>query len=513
MNKTLFSWWLVVCFLISLCSAVSARMPNIIFIVADDLGYGDLGCYGQEKIRTPHIDRLAKEGMKFTAHYAGNAVCAPSRSVLMTGKHPGHTYIRNNRGMGKGPVIGKPEIEGQFPIPDDEVTLAEVLQDAGYVSGGFGKWGLGGPDSTGEPLRQGFDRWFGYNCQSVAHNFYPTYLWDDDRVIELDNPPFSAHDGFRDDEDPDDPASYKRFKGNEYSADLISDQALNFIRDNKEEPFFLYWPTTVPHVALQVPDDSLEEYIGEWNDPSYKGGKGYIPHFKPRAAYAAMITRMDRDIGRAMDLVSNLGLDDDTIFIVTSDNGATQGTHEGLAGTDGIFFNSNGGLRDGKGSLYEGGIRVPCIVRWKGHIVAGSVSHRTTGFEDWIPTLVELAGSGKAPQDIDGISFAPTLLGHSQPERPFLYREFPAYQGQQSIHVGHWKAIRQKLMPRGNAKPVIKTELYNLKDDLAETRDVSGEYREVVERLELLMNKNRTVSSEFPFPTLDAISLRSLPGN
>ena len=513
MNKFFSTWLLVVFLLVSLCSAVSARMPNVVFIVADDLGYGDLGCYGQEKIKTPHIDRMAKEGMKFTAHYAGNAVCAPSRSVLMTGKNPGHTYIRNNRGMGTGRVIGKPEIEGQFPLPDAEVTLAEVMQDAGYVTGGFGKWGLGGPDSTGEPLRQGFDRWFGYNCQAVAHNFYPTYLWDDDKVIELDNPPFSAHDGFRDDEDPDDPASYKRFEGNEYSADLISDQALNFIRDNKEKPFFLYWPTTVPHVALQVPDDSLEEYIGEWNDPPYKGGKGYIPHFKPQAAYAAMITRMDRDVGRAMDLVSDLGLDDDTIFIFTSDNGATQGTHEGLAGTDGVFFNSNGGLRDGKGSLYEGGIRVPCVVRWKGRIAAGSVSSRTTGFEDWIPTLAELAGYGKAPQDIDGISFAPTLLGHSQPERPFLYREFPAYQGQQSIHVGHWKAIRQKLIPRGNATPVIKTELYNLKDDLAETRDVSGEYPKVVERMELLMNKNRTVSSEFPFPTLDAISLRSLPGN
>ena len=504
MNRSLALWLVVFSVFLSLIQAASARMPNIILILADDLGYGDLGCYGQEKIRTPNVDRIAEEGMKFTSHYSGNAVCAPSRCVLMTGKHPGHTFIRNNRGMVRGPVIGRGEIEGQFPIPDEEVTLAEVLQDAGYVTGGFGKWGLGGPDSTGAPLRQGFDRWFGYNCQAVAHNFYPTYLWDDDQVIELDNHPFPAHDTFGPDEDPDDPASYERFQGNEYSADLISDQALNFIRDNKDEPFFLFWPSTVPHVALQVPDDSLQEYIGEWNDPPYKGGKGYIPHFKPRAAYAGMITRMDRDIGRAMDLVEELGLDEDTIFIFTSDNGPLHGTHEGLAGTDNLFFNSHGGLRDGKGSLYEGGIRVPMVIRWKGQIEAGSESDYVTGFEDWLPTLAELVGQESVPEDVDGISFAPTLLGKSQEERPFLYREFPAYQGQQSIRVGDWKAIRQKLMPRGNAKPVVKTELYNLKNDRAETKDVAAYHPEILARLESLMKSNRTVSEEFAFPVLDA---------
>jgi arylsulfatase len=502
--KYLHSYFLLVVLVqLSFGQILPARSPNIVFIVADDLGYGDLGCYGQEKIKTPHIDRMAKEGMKFTAHYAGNAVCAPSRSVLMTGKNPGHTYIRNNRGMGTGHVVGKPEVEGQFPIPDDEVTLAEVMQDTGYVTGGFGKWGLGGPDSTGEPLRQGFDRWFGYNCQAVAHNFYPTYLWDDNKTVNLDNLPFSAHDTFRPDEDPDDLTSYKRFEGNEYSADLISEEALKFIRDHKDEPFFLYWPSTVPHVALQVPDDSLEEYIGDWEDLPYKGGKGYIPHFKPRAAYAAMITRMDRDIGRAMDLVAELGLDEDTIFIFTSDNGPTHGTHEGLAGTDSLFFNSNGGLRDGKGSLYEGGIRVPCVVRWKGHIAAGTVSERITGFEDWMPTLADFAGNGTVPKGIDGISFAPTLLGRTQLERPFLYREFPAYRGQQSIRVGDWKAVRQNLIPRGKEKPVIKTELYNLKNDYAEMHDVSTQHPKIVTKLESLMGKHRTVSKEFPFPILD----------
>lgn len=506
MNKNLSLWFIAAFTALSFSQALSARLPNIVFIIADDLGYGDLGCYGQEKIRTPYVDRLAAEGMKFTSHYSGNAVCAPSRCVLMTGKNPGNTFIRNNRGMARGPVIGRGEIEGQFPIPDEEVTIAEVLKEAGYVTGGFGKWGLGGPGSTGDSLNQGFDRWFGYNCQSVAHNFYPTYLWDNDKVIELDNHAFSAHDTFREDEDPNDPASYKRFEGNEYSADLISEQALEFIRDNKDDPFFLYWPTTVPHVALQVPDDSLEEYLGEWSDPPYKGGKGYIPHYKPRAAYAAMITRMDRDIGRAMDLIEELGLDEDTLFIFTSDNGPTQGTHEGLAGTDCLFFNSNGGLRDGKGSLYEGGIRVPLVVRWKGKVPAGSESDFITGFEDWLPTLAEIVGeeAGRVPSEVDGISFAPTLMGKTQAERPYLYREFPAYQGQQSIRVGDWKAIRQKLMPRGNVEPVMKTELYNLKNDLAETRDVAALHPEILTRLESLMKSSRTVSDEFPFPVLDA---------
>lgn len=488
-----------------LSAAESAPPPNIVFILADDLGYGDVGAFGQTKIRTPHIDRLAAEGMMLTQHYAGNAVCAPSRSVLMTGQDPGHTYIRANRGMAKGgiAVVGQPETEGQFPIPDAEITLAEVLREAGYATGGFGKWGLGGPDSTGAPLRQGFDRWFGYNCQAVAHNFYPTYLWDDDKTIQLNNPAFSAHDTFRDDEDPNDPASYERFQGKEYSADLISDEVLKFIRKNKDLPFFVYWASTVPHVALQVPDDSLAEYIGEWEDAPYPGGKGYIPHFKPRAAYAAMITRMDRDVGRAMDLVKELGLEENTIFVFTSDNGPTHGTHEGLAGTDATFFNSHGGLRDGKGSLYEGGMRVPTVIRWPAQVAAGTSSDLVTGFEDWLPTFASVARAPSAPTNVNGIDITPTLIGTGQEPRPYLYREFPSYRGQQSIRVGHWKAVRQNLTPPLGAEPVLKTELYNIKTDITESTDVAAEHPDLVAHLEKLMREKRTASAEFPFPTLD----------
>ncbi len=500
---------LLAAFLFSLAlTHAHARQPNVIFILADDLGPGDLGCYGQKIIRTPNIDRIAAEGMRFTNHYCGNAVCAPSRCVLMTGRHPGHAYIRDNRQAAdaKGiEVVGKPENEGQEPIPADTVTLAEMFKAMGYTTGGFGKWGLGGPKSDGAPMKQGFDRWFGYNCQGVAHNFYPTYLWDNDRTIELKNPPFSAHKGFGPGEDPTKPESYKKFQGSDYSADLIAEQAMKFARDNRDRPFFLYWPTTVPHLALQVPDESLADYIGKFDDPPYTGGKGYLPHFRPRAAYAAMISRMDREVGRMMALIKELGLDDDTIFVFVSDNGPLNGTHQGLAGTDCAFFNSNQGLRDGKGTLYEGGIRSPLVVRWKGKIKPGTTSARVTGFEDWMRTLAELAGAkDRAPADSDGISFAPTLLGGTQPEREFLYREFGGYGGQQSIRAGDWKLVRQRLNPRPKDKGAPATlELYNLAKDPAEATNVAAQHADVVEKLTALMKAQHTKSALFSIRGID----------
>ncbi len=489
--------------------AAQARQPNIIFILADDLGPGDLGCYGQKYIKTPNLDRMAAEGMRLTQHYSGNAVCAPSRCVLMTGLHPGHAFIRDNReaANAKGlSHVGKPEHEGQFPIPDATLTLAEVFKSMGYTTGGFGKWGLGGPGSTGEPLKQGFDRWFGYNCQGVAHNFYPTYLWDNDKTIDLKNPPFPAADKLKPDEDPTKPESYKRFQGTEYSADLIAEQALKFARDNKNKPFFLYWPTTVPHVALQVPDDTLQEYLGKFDDPPYPGGNGYLPHFKPKAAYAAMITRMDREIGKMMSLIAELGLDDDTIFIFSSDNGPVSGTHQGLAGTDCAFFNSSEGRRDGKGTLYDGGFREPGIVRWKSKIKPASTSDRVTGFEDWMPTLLELVDTKDKTPKTDGISFAPTLLGEKQPEREFLYREFPSYGGQQMLRMGDWKLVRRNFVAKGKAKTktaAVTEELFNIATDPAETKDVAAQHPELIAKMKTIMAAQHTHSTDFPMTALD----------
>ncbi len=491
-------------------SPIWARQPNVVFILADDLGIGDLGCYGQTKIRTPNLDRMAAEGLKLTRHYSGNAVCAPSRCVLMTGLNPGHAFIRDNRGVADSARVkkqgGKPENEGQFPIPAVTYTLAESFADRGYATGGFGKWGLGGPGTTGEPLKQGFKRWFGYNCQGVAHNFYPVYLWDNDKAIDLKNPAFPSSDTFKPGEDPTKPESYKRFQGTEYSADLIAEQALRFARENKDKPFFLYWPTTVPHLALQVPDDSLNEYQGKWEDPPYKGGKGYLPHFAPRAAYAAMITRMDREIGQLMTLISELGLDEDTIFVFTSDNGSLNGTHAGLAGTDAAFFNSAMGLRDGKGTLYEGGIRAPGIVRWKSKINAGGTSDRITGFEDWMPTLLELIGAkDQTPAKLDGISFAPTLLGEKQSEREFMYREFHGYGGQQCLHMANWKLIKMGLSTgKGKAKSKVEPlQLYDLTADPTESQNVMAQHPEVVAKMEAIMKTQHTPSPDFRLPALD----------
>ncbi len=474
----------------SLCAE---RPPNIIFLLADDLGYGDIGCYGQARFRTPNLDRLAAEGMRFTQHYSGSPVCAPSRCVLMTGKHPGHAWIRDNSEV-------KPE--GQKPLRAEEVTLAELLQARGYATGAFGKWGLGPPGSAGDPQRQGFDRFFGFNCQRQAHNYYPTYLWDNDRRVPLRNPEFAAHQKLPAEADPRDPASYARYAGQDYAPDLIMEQARRFIRENKERPFFCYVPTTVPHLALQVPEDSLAAYRGVFPDEPYTGDKNYLPHRWPRTAYAAMITRLDREVGRLMDLVKELGLDQRTIVIFTSDNGPL---YDRLGGTDTDFFQSAGTLRGRKGSLYEGGFRVPCLVRWKGHIRAGAVSDRVTGFEDWLPTLLELVGAKKAtPKDIDGLTFAPTLLGHRQKPRPFLYREFPSYGGQQCVRVGDWKAVRQNLRPRGQApQPDSRIELYNLKDDPSEMRDVSPQHPDLVAKLAKLMRAQRTPSREFPWPASD----------
>jgi arylsulfatase A len=469
-----------------------ATRPNIVFIIADDLGYGDLGCFGQKKFRTPNIDRMAAEGMRLTQHYAGNAVCAPSRCVLMTGKHPGHAFVRNNRSTPP---------EGQWPIPLDTVTVAKLLKKQGYATGGFGKWGLGGPESTGEPLKQGFDRFYGYNCQAVAHNFYPTYLWDNDRKVPLKNPEFSAHQKFPADADPKDPTAFARYSGKEYSADLITGQALRFVQENKNRPFFLFVPTTIPHLALQVPEDSLAEYRGKFPEEPYLGNRGYLPHLTPRAAYAAMIARLDRHVGDLMELVSDLGLEEKTVFVFTSDNGPL---YDELGGTDCEFFQSAGNLRGRKGSLYEGGFRVPTIVRWKGRIAAGTASDRVTGFEDWMPTLLELIGAKEAaPSDIDGISFAPTLLGQEQEPREFLYREFPAYGGQQIVRIGDWKGVRQSLMPRGKAAPRMQIELYDLKNDPTESQDVADKHPEIVARIERLMKEQHVNSADFPLPALD----------
>ncbi len=491
MTGTRFTWITLGLFLSAGQILSAAEKPNVIFILADDLGYRELGSFGQKLIRTPNLDELAKQGMRLTQHYCGNAVCAPSRCVLMTGKHPGHAYVRTNRSTPP---------EGQWPIPDSEVTIAELMKEQSYATGAFGKWGLGGPGSSGEPLNQGVDRFFGYNCQAHAHSYYPSYLWDNDKHFKLNNDPeVPGHASLAKGADKNDPRSYDEFKGQDYAPDRINAQVLQFVRDNKDRPFFLYYPTVIPHVALHVPDEELEPYLKlGWKDPPFtrEKGYGYTPHFTPRAAYAAMITRMDRYVGNLLKLLDELKLSDNTLVIFSSDNGTTHLDQE----VDYTFFNSVGELRGLKGSLYEGGVRVPTIVRWPGKVAAGSTSDRISGFEDWMPTMLEAVGAGETvPDNIDGISLLPTLLGKQQAERPYLYREFPSYGGQQTIRVGQWKAVRQN-MSKGN----LEIELYNIANDIGEQNNVAADHPDVVAKLAKMMQEVRTPSETFPLIPLDA---------
>ncbi len=506
--KACFRFLLGFCtFTTSFCQAVghvaaaepveTARRPNVVFIIADDLGYGDVGCNGQKRIKTPNIDRLAADGMRFTQYYAGSTVCAPSRCALLTGRHPGHGFVRDNRA---GPGTESYEFRGEVPIPADTRTLVDEFKSRGYATAGFGKWGLGGPRSIGSPLRHGFDQFFGYLDQWHAHNHYPQFIFQNDEKFPLDNPPIHVHERLPSTFDAGDPVSYRRFVGTDYVPDRLAEQALRFIDRHAGEPFFLYYPTTVPHLALQVPDESLAEYKGQWPDPPYLGTNMYSPHFTPRAAYAAMITRMDRDIGRLMQALADRKLAERTIVVFTSDNGATN-----VGGVDVDFFQSTGKLRGLKMSLYEGGIRVPCIVRWTGHVPAGVTSDFVVGAEDWYATLPRLAGlGGELPAGLDGIDITPILLGQSQPARRFLYREFPNGGGQQSVRMGNWKAIRQNMLPKEkDVQPDMMIQLYDLSSDPGESNNVAGEHPDVVAQAERIFREQHTPSAVFAFPAID----------
>lgn len=411
-----------------LALAQAKRKPNIVLFVFDDLGSGDLGCYGQQHIQTPNTDRLAREGTRFTGVYAGGSVCAPSRSCLMTGLHTGHTAVRTNAGT--------------VPLRDADVTLAEVLKQAGYATGGFGKWGLGDARTPGAPTRQGFDEFVGYYHQIHAHTYYPEFLWDGERRLDL-------------------------AKGT-YSADLIAGRAFDFIKKHRNEPYFLYCPFTLPHLKLEGPDTK------PYDDRPWPEGHKH---------YAAMTTRADRYLGEILKLI-----DDNTLVLVTSDNGAHYGEDKGFA-----FFRSNGALRGQKGELYEGGIRVPMIARWPGRVPAGRVNAHPWAFWDVLPTLAEVAGA-KTPAELDGRSMWPLLSGKKPNAAPPLYWENCSYNRKenriqpapvaQAVRMGDWKAIRPK--------PGAAIELYNLASDPAETTNRASEQQALVARAAAIFRDGRS---------------------
>lgn len=436
-------------------SAAAPHPPNIIYIMADDLGYGDIGSYGQQLIRTPHLDQLAQEGMRFTDHYAGTAVCAPSRCVLMTGKNMGSAAIRGNKQWSP---------HGQIPLPDSEVTVAELLKKAGYTTGMIGKWGLGISETEGNPNKQGWDYFYGYTDQVLAHNYWPEYLVKNGEKVMLSNEvkyldTTAWHKGY---------GSFSTLK-QEYSNDLFTQEALSFIEREKANPFLLYLPYTLPHDNGEAPPGQRQE----------------VPDFGSYAAknwasdsmgYAAMIERLDNYVGQIVKKIDDLGLAENTLIVFTSDNGPMQ-EYRGFP----AFFDSNGPLRGGKRDLYEGGIRIPFIARWQGKIKAGASSKHLSYFSDFLATACDIAGV-EVPNNTDGISYLPELLGEAQAQHPFIYFEFHERGKSQALRQGKWKAVKNDVFMNAEAE----WELYDLSTDLSETDNIAKQYPEKVAELDAL---------------------------
>ncbi len=447
---------------VSTAAMATTAKPNIIYILADDAGYADFGCYGQKKIMTPNIDQMAKEGMRFTNHYSGSTVCGPSRSCLMTGLHTGHTTIRGN---------------AKCSLKAEDVTIPEILKKAGYTTGTVGKWGLGEAKdknqygkTPGAAHNKGFDRSLVYESHGAAHRYYPPYLWKNGKKeFYQDNPKKRTH----------------------YSHDLFTQFSLDFIKENKDKPFFLYVAYTTPHVDLDVPADSMEPYLKKFApEKPYKGGH-YRAHPTPHACFAGMVSRMDRDVGRIRALLKELKIDDNTLVIMTSDNGPTC-----AGGADPKFFDGNGPLKGIKRDLYEGGIRCPHIAVWPRKIKANSTTNHVSAQWDFMATACEMTGM-KAPENTDGISYLPTLLGQEkkQKKHSYLYWEFYEMGGKQAVRKGNWKAVRLKVHSNRNAP----LELYNLAEDLGETKNLAAKYPEIVKEMEKLMVSSRTESEYFKF--------------
>ncbi|MEX2262466.1 MAG: arylsulfatase [Bryobacteraceae bacterium] len=421
--------------------------PNILLIVADDLGYGDLGCYGQTRIQTPNLDRLAAEGVRFSQAYAGSTVCAPSRCCLMTGLHTGHARTRGNK---------FPDL----PLRPQDITIAEVLKQAGYRCGIFGKWSLGGLSTTGYPLRKGFDEWFGFFSQTHAHTYYPDHLLHNEREVLLRG-------------------NFGVGKKKDYAHDLVTQYALRYLEQRDERPFFVHLAYTIPHANNEMGRDTGNGMEVPTDAPY--SGRNWPQQEKN---FAAMITRMDSDVGKVMDQLKASGRDENTLVVFTSDNGPhSEGGHNPS------FFESRGPLRGIKRDMYEGGIRVPTLARWPGKIQAGRVSDQVMAFWDLLPTCAELAGA-KPPEGLDGISMAPALLGKLQRDHEYLYWEFHERGFHQAVRMGDWKGVRL-----GSRQPV---ELYNLSTDLSERENVAGRHPEVASKIERILQTARTESAEWP---------------
>ena len=489
------------------CSKIEDRdtFPNIVFILADDLGYGEIGILGQDKIETPNIDVLAKSGMILTDHYTGSPVCAPSRSILLTGLHSGNNPIRgNDEWKERGDVwsfeamFDNPELEGQRPLPDSIITVADILKLQGYKTGMFGKWGLGAPNTNSIPNNKGFDFFYGYNCQRQAHTFYPTHLWRNKERHILDNQIVNKG-RLSIDLDPNNGESYIKYNQKDYAPTLIHQEVLKFIDRNKDDRFFVYYASPIPHLPLQAPVEWVDFYKEKFGDEQpYTGGSGYYPNQYPKATYAAMISYLDQQVGELVKKLKEIGKYENTLIIFSSDNGPTHIKH-----VDIDFFNSAGPFLNSentvKGNLNEGGIRVPTIVTWPDVIPPGSESNHPSTFYDYLATVSDLVGVSP-PYKTDGISFLPTLKGKTQEKHKYLYWEFPSYGGQQAIRIDKWKGIKKGLF-----KGESKLKLYDLSVDSKELNDVASKHPDIVTKMENMMKEAHNTPSMdiFKIPVLE----------
>ncbi len=469
---------------------LASQKINVVFILADDLGWGELGCCGQTQIPTPNIDALAKDGMRFTQHYSGAPVCAPSRCVLLTGKHTGHAEIRGNLQAKK---VFPEYDEGQVPLSEEALTLAQLFQRNGYATAAIGKWGLGPVGSSGDPNRKGFDLFFGYNCQSVAHSYYPPHLWRNGNRLIINTHPVSGHHPAVKGE-----VRMEDWIGETYAPRLMIVEAEKFIAANRDRPFFLYLPLIEPHVAMHPPRESVERFPEEWDTEIYQGQCGYLPHPRPRAAYAAMISDLDGYVGRVLDALENAGIAERTLVVFTSDNGTTHAgphnTHFHVGGVDAKFFKSTAGLRGYKGSVYEGGIRVPMIMRLPNRIQAGAVHKLPSYFADWFPTLCEATGL-EIPDRLDGESFWTAVTAGTAPpaHKPMVW-VFPEYGGQIAARFGDIKVVRQGLQ----TKEPGPWEVYDLATDPGETHDLAASRADLVVKAKEILSQEVDDNRFFP---------------
>ncbi len=498
----------MLCFLLMLNFACDLnnepQRPNIIYILADDLGYGEIGVFGQKLIETPNIDNLAKSGMIFTDHYSGAPVCAPARSVLLTGNHSGNTHIRaNGEWSERGNVwsfkamLDDPYLEGQRPLLDSITTVAQVLHDNGYKTGMIGKWGLGAPLTNSIPNKKGFDFFYGYNCQRQAHTYYPTHLWKNETRDLLDNYIVTKQEGLEG-LDPNESESYSKYNQNDYAPTLMHKEALSFISRNQNAPFFLYYASPIPHLPLQAPKKWVNYYQKKFGKEIPYTGKSYYPNKTPRATYAAMISYLDEQVGELVEKLKEINKYENTLIIFTSDNGPSWVDH-----VDYKFFNSTGKFVNSrstmKGSVSEGGIRVPMIASWPNKIKAGSKSNHISAFYDFFETACDVAGIDNEIQT-DGISFYPEMIGGVQAKHDYLYWEYPASGGLQAIRMGKWKGVKNNLF-----KSPSKLKLFDLTSDEKELHDISLKHPEIVIKLEQRLTEAHSTPylKEFIIPSLE----------